>query len=133
MVFPSLAMRLNARDGVSNYRRLDCLLNRRPSKKISKLRVTGPFRKIHRWPVDSRHKGPVTREIFPVDDVILWISVSATTYFANAKLRHQVSFWQIGLKNIFNWFYIDWGGGGGGGASIIQTTRNTDILIVVHV
>ena len=34
------------RDGVSNYRHLDCLLNRlfrRRSKKTSKLRVTGPY------------------------------------------------------------------------------------------
>ena len=25
----------------------------------------------HRWPVDSHHKGPVTREMFPFDDVIM--------------------------------------------------------------
>ena len=25
---------------------------------------------IHRWPVDSPHKGPVTRKMFPFDDVI---------------------------------------------------------------
>ena len=27
---------------------------------------------IHRWPVNSPHKGPVTRKIFPFDDVIMW-------------------------------------------------------------
>ena len=26
---------------------------------------------IHRWPVNSQHKGPVTRKIFPFDDVIM--------------------------------------------------------------
>ena len=26
---------------------------------------------IHRWPVDSPHKGPVTRKMFPFDDVIM--------------------------------------------------------------
>ena len=26
-------------------------------------------RGIHRWPVNSRHKGPVTRKMFPFDDV----------------------------------------------------------------
>ena len=26
---------------------------------------------IHRWPVNSRHKGPVTRKIFPFDDIIM--------------------------------------------------------------
>ena len=29
--------------------------------------VTG----IHRWPVNSPHKGPVTRKVFPFDDVII--------------------------------------------------------------
>ena len=28
-------------------------------------------RGIHRWPVDSLHKGPVTRRKFPFDDVII--------------------------------------------------------------
>ena len=27
--------------------------------------------KIHRWPVDSLHKGPVARKMFPFDDVIM--------------------------------------------------------------
>ena len=32
---------------------------------------------IHRWPVDSPHKGPVTRKMFPFDGVIiLWIVVT---------------------------------------------------------
>ena len=29
-------------------------------------------RGIHRWPVNSPHKGPVTRWVFPFDDVIVW-------------------------------------------------------------
>ena len=60
----------NERDGFSNHRRLDYLLNllfRRRSKKTSKLRVIG----IHRGPVNSSHKEPVTRKIFPFDDVIM--------------------------------------------------------------
>ena len=28
-------------------------------------------RGIQRWPVNSRHKGPVTRKMFPFDDVII--------------------------------------------------------------
>ena len=28
-------------------------------------------RVIHRWPVNSRHKGPVTRRMLPFDDVII--------------------------------------------------------------
>ena len=30
---------------------------------------------IHRWPVDSPHKGPVTWEIFPFDDVIMALGI----------------------------------------------------------
>ena len=29
------------------------------------------LRGIHRWPVNSPHKGPVTRKLFPFDDVIM--------------------------------------------------------------
>ena len=46
----------------------DCLLNRlfrRRSKKTSKLRITGLCA------VNSPHKGPVTRKMFPFDDVIM--------------------------------------------------------------
>ena len=45
--------------------------SRRRSKKTSKLRVTGLCAGIHRWPVNSPHKGPVTRKLFPFDDVIM--------------------------------------------------------------
>ena len=31
---------------------------------------------IHRWPVNSPHKWPVTREMFPFDDVIIWNKLS---------------------------------------------------------
>ena len=31
-------------------------------------------RGIHRWPVNSPHKGPVTRKMLPFDDVILMLS-----------------------------------------------------------
>ena len=57
-----------------NHRRLGYLHNRlfrRRSKKISKLRVTGLYGGIHQRPVNSSHKGPVTRKIFPFDDVII--------------------------------------------------------------
>ena len=29
-------------------------------------------RGIHRWPVNSQHKGPVMRKMFPFDDIIIW-------------------------------------------------------------
>ena len=66
----TLWWRHNEHNGVSNHQRLDCLLNclfRCRSKKTSKLRVRG----IHWWPVNSPHKGPVKRKMFPFDDVIM--------------------------------------------------------------
>ena len=41
-------------------------------------------RGIHRWPVNSPHKGPVTRKMFPFDDVIM--------YFENAWDKTVVCF-----------------------------------------
>ena len=52
-------------DGVSNHRPYGCLLNRlfrRKSKKTSKLRVTGLCVGNSPGPVNSPHKGPVTRK-----------------------------------------------------------------------
>ena len=38
-------------------------------------------RGIHRWPVHSPHKGPVTRKMFPFDDVIMVSDFSGTLSF----------------------------------------------------
>ena len=46
--------------------------SRHRSKETSKRRVTGLLRGIHRWPVNSPHKGPIMRKMFPFDDVIIW-------------------------------------------------------------
>ena len=69
-----LQWRHNGRDGVSNYQPHYCLLNllfRRRSKKTSKLRATGLC--AGNWPVtvNSPHKWPVTRKMFPYDDIIM--------------------------------------------------------------
>ena len=40
-------------------------------RKKSELRVTGLCAEKSPWPVNSPHKGPVTREMFPFDDVIM--------------------------------------------------------------
>ena len=69
-MFP-LHWRHNEHDGVSNHQPHDCLLNRlsrRRSKKTSKLRVTGLCAGNSPGPVNSPHKGPVTRKMFPFDD-----------------------------------------------------------------
>ena len=64
----------NDNDGVSNHQPHGCLLNRlfrRRSKKTSKLHVTGLCVGNSPGPVSSPHKGPVTRKMFPFDDVIM--------------------------------------------------------------
>ena len=75
----SFRWRHNERDGVSNHQPHDCLLNglfRRRSKKTSKLRVTGLCVGNSLGPVNSPHKGPVTRKMFPFDDVIMLMKMS---------------------------------------------------------
>ena len=70
----SLQWRHNGHDGVSNHQPRGCLLNRlfrRRSKKTPKLRVTGLCVGNSPGPVYSSHKGPVTRKMFPFDDVIM--------------------------------------------------------------
>ena len=70
----TLHWRDNEHDGVSNHQPHGCLLNRlfrRRSQKTSKLRVTGLCVGNSPGPVNSPHKGPVTRKMFPFDDVIM--------------------------------------------------------------
>ena len=70
----SLHWRHNDHGGVSNHQRNGCLLNRlfvRRSKKTSKLRATGLWAGNSPGPVNFPHKWPVTRKMFPFDDVIM--------------------------------------------------------------
>ena len=70
----SLQWRHNDHDGFSNHQPHGCLLNRlfgRRSKKTSKFRVTGLCVGTSPGPVNFPHKGPVTRKMFPFDDVIV--------------------------------------------------------------
>ena len=73
----TLRWRHNELDGVSDHQPHGCLLNRlfrRRSKKTSKLRVTGLCVGNSPGPVNSPHKRPVTRNMFPFDDVIMKIT-----------------------------------------------------------
>ena len=60
----------NGHDGVSNHRRLDCLLGLK-SKKTSKPRVTGLCEGNSPVTVNSPHKGSITGKMFIFDDVIM--------------------------------------------------------------
>ena len=75
----ALQWRYNERDGVSNHRRLDCLFNGLFSAHKRKHQCSASLafvRGIHRWPVNSPHKGPVTRKMFPFDDVFMLMTSS---------------------------------------------------------
>ena len=70
----ALHWRHHDNDGVSNHQHHGCLLKRlfrRRSQKTSTLRVTGLCVGNSPGPVNSPHKGPVTRKMFPFDGVIM--------------------------------------------------------------
>ena len=74
----TLQWRHNERDGVSNHQPHDCLLNYLfscRSKKTSKPASLAFVRGIHRWPVNSPHKGPVTQHCFHLM-TSLWILIT---------------------------------------------------------
>ena len=70
----SLQWRHNECDGFSNHRRLECLLNRLSGGDQGKHGSSASLafvRGSHRGLVKSPQKGPVTRKMFPFDDVII--------------------------------------------------------------
>ena len=42
-------------------------------------------RGIHRWPVNSPHKGPVARKKLPFDDVMMLLSVERVTWYRESR------------------------------------------------
>ena len=46
-------------------------------------------REIHRWPVNSPHKGPVTRKMFPFDDVIMGLLSRCIPLLASPRPRFR--------------------------------------------
>ena len=107
----SLQWRHDGHDVVSNHQPHHCLLNRlfrRRSKKTSKFRATGLCEVTGEFP----HKGPVTRKMFPFDDVIMCLKqtglheeasrarvVSDVKYSISPLISRKV------LPIIFCWFY----------------------------
>ena len=70
----TLLWRHNEPDCVSNHQPHDCLLNRLSGTDQRKHQSSASLafvRGIHRRPVNSPHKWPVTRKMFPFDDVIM--------------------------------------------------------------
>ena len=96
----SLHWRHNGRDCVSNHQPHDCLLNRLfrlGSKKTSNLRVTGLCVGNSPGPVNSPHKWPVTRKMFPLDDVIVSKQGTRNTCYG---LSSWAFLWNCYQKNI---------------------------------
>ena len=84
-----LRWRHNENDSVSNHQPHGCLLNRlfrRRSKKTSKLRDTGLCVGNSPGPVNSPHKGPVTRKMLPFDDVIMRVAI---------RYRNKINCWRV--------------------------------------
>ena len=97
----ALRWRHNEHDGVSNHQPHGCLLNRlsrRRSKKTSKLRVTGLCVGNSPGPVNSPHKGPVTRKMFPFDDAIMEKATDKVYILAYAPISLH--------KRCWNWTHI---------------------------
>ena len=65
-------------------------------------------RGIHRWPVNSPHKGPVTRKIFPFDDVIMHFACYGFQRVHNYELTTWKSYhqlWRPDLKKLLRLNY----------------------------
>ena len=98
-----LQWRYNGHDGVSNHQPYHCLLNRLFSADQRNIKAPRywPFvRGIHRRPVNSPHKWPVTRKMFSFDDVIMSLhGHHADMYFVLFKPQ---LFQNVGTFSYFN-------------------------------
>ena len=125
----SLQWRNNGHDGVSNHQPHDCLLKRLFKRKCQSSASLAFVRGIHEWPVNSTHKRPVTRKMFPFDDIIMlshllfsssnWtqiksysrlrcsLSFTSVWYFCMAR-RRFISFSLINLSNLDVRSFIWW-------------------------
>ena len=75
--------------------------SRRRSRKTSKLRVTGLCVGKSPGPVNSPHKGPVTRKMFPFDDVIMCFHLMTSSLSCG---------WPIATEFVFGSCILNWKG-----------------------
>ena len=107
----SSQLRHNDHDSVSNHQPHGCLLNRlfrRRSQKTSKLCVTGLCVGNSPGPVNSPHKGLVTRKMFPFDDVNMWLlsptfnPLYAIFFIGHMKIYlHFISSYRTDMTEVF--------------------------------
>ena len=55
-------------------------------------------RGVHQWPVNSPHEGPVTRKMFPFDDVIM--NLNHGNLKSSHWLQNWCQFWQHGSSHV---------------------------------
>ena len=91
------------RHGLSNHRLIECLFSSLfmlTTKKISSPCYWPFVRGMHRWPVDSPHKGPETRKAFPCLDVITsygfyvmsYVNISYWVFYKNDDIPADLKF-----------------------------------------
>ena len=106
----TLQWRHNGHDGVSNHQPHDCWLNRLfrvDQRKHQSSALLAFVRGIHRWPVNSPHTWPVTRKMFPFDDVIM--NQATTKQNANSNRVHNSgdTLWRYNTEVVHNpWWAV---------------------------
>ena len=64
------------------------------------------MRGIHRWPVNSPHKGPVTRQMFPFDDVIMRNINADYTVILYVSQTNDIRTYMSGSTSCVIWHYL---------------------------
>ena len=64
-------------------------------------------RGIHRWPVNSPHKGPVTRKMFPFDDVIMISEDYTVLTITNVQYTDTIAV-QSNASNVQGYAFSSW-------------------------
>ena len=63
-------------------------------------------RRIHRWPVNSPHEGPVTQKMFPFHDVIMiYLSIKCTSHASAVfwEIRHPLLMLSMFCDSLDHW------------------------------
>ena len=113
----TLNWRHNERDGVSNhhpdvvYSTVYSGADKRKHQSSASLALV---RGIHRWPVNYPHKGPVTRKMFPIDDVIMTccclLPHGITTEWNALLITGPMWYRWSPVEYSHKWFIIRWFG-----------------------
>ena len=110
--------RHNERDDVSNHRHLHCLLNCWSKRRCKIYQSSASLvfvRGIHRWPLNSPRKRPVTRKMFPFVDVIMGNGDFRKGPFLSCyEFWHASRYWILVTSDpdSARWRHIDRGAGG---------------------